>query len=130
MIRRKRLEECKRKRKDAEKLEEEGKLPKRRKPGIALLQDEVHLMKQISEAERQVKKLEQHLKDMAEHIDEPEIVSDGLEEVVGWIGEQELEESSEERAGEEVGKEARMEMGEDMEEGPGEGAGASIAPAP
>ena len=49
-VREKKLAECTRKRKEAERLGEEGKLPKRRKTGTTLLQEEPSLRKQISEA--------------------------------------------------------------------------------
>ncbi|RPA96296.1 hypothetical protein L873DRAFT_1845431 [Choiromyces venosus 120613-1] len=63
--RKKRLAECTRKRKDAERLEEEGRLLKHRKTGAALLQEEGYLVQQISEAERKVKKFERHMEDLA-----------------------------------------------------------------
>src|ERR1700712_773957 len=70
-IRKQKLAECTRKRRDAEKLEEEGKLPKRRKTGATLLQEEGRLTEQISEAERKVRKFEKHLEDMAQNVVEP-----------------------------------------------------------
>ncbi|KAG0637263.1 hypothetical protein HOY80DRAFT_1084809, partial [Tuber brumale] len=63
--RKEKLEEYIRKRNDAEKMEEMGNLPKRRKTGAELLQEEGQLGKQIREAEQRVKKIEKHIVELA-----------------------------------------------------------------
>ncbi|RPA90598.1 hypothetical protein L873DRAFT_402780 [Choiromyces venosus 120613-1] len=63
-MRKQKLVECPWKRKEVERLEEEGKLPKRWKTGAAILQEEHRLAEQISQAEQEVKKFEKHLEEM------------------------------------------------------------------
>ena len=64
-IRSKKLAECIEKRKETEKLEEEGRLPKRRKTSSILREEESHLTRQISEAQQKVDKFQKHLQDLA-----------------------------------------------------------------
>ncbi|KAG0637719.1 hypothetical protein HOY80DRAFT_1002428 [Tuber brumale] len=71
-LRKQKLAECIRKRKEVEKLEEEGNLPKRRKTGSALLEEESRLVEQIAEAERRVKKFEKHLEELMQDVGEAE----------------------------------------------------------
>jgi len=64
-IRSKKLAECIEKRKETERLEEEGRLPKRRKTSSILREEESHLTRQISEAQQKVDKFQKHLQDLA-----------------------------------------------------------------
>ncbi|RPB01940.1 hypothetical protein L873DRAFT_1802775, partial [Choiromyces venosus 120613-1] len=66
------LAECTQKRRETKKLEEEERLPKRRKTGSALRQEEEHLSEQIAEAERNVRRLEKHLVDIGPDVGETE----------------------------------------------------------
>ncbi|RPA95340.1 hypothetical protein L873DRAFT_1846047 [Choiromyces venosus 120613-1] len=63
------LAECTHKRNDVEKMEEVGKLPKWYKTGAELLQEECHLVKQISKVEQRIKKLEKHIEELAGNVD-------------------------------------------------------------
>ena len=56
------------KRKEVERLEEEGKLPKGRKPGATLLQEEGHLVQLIAEADDRVQKLEKDIDELARNM--------------------------------------------------------------
>ncbi|PUU73047.1 hypothetical protein B9Z19DRAFT_1069298 [Tuber borchii] len=64
-VRCKKLAECTHKRKETEDLEEEGKLPKHRKPSATLREEETRLTKLILEAQQKVEKFEKHLQDLA-----------------------------------------------------------------
>jgi len=98
--------ECIQKRKETEKLEEDGKLPKGRKTSTTLLEEESRLRHQIVEANQKVEKLERHLQDLA-------FDGDGSENLVG---------SPDEEAG--------NEFDEELEDNLRQGAGAEQAPAP
>jgi len=110
-VREKKLAECTRKRKEAERLEEEGKLPKRRKTGTTLLQEEASLRKQISEVRGKVEKLEKHLEDLVQDVvqggesffrrDEAEMVC-GCDDIESVLDEEELDTTSEKGAGVDV----------------------------
>ncbi|KAG0640428.1 hypothetical protein HOY80DRAFT_1041851 [Tuber brumale] len=93
LTRKQKLEECTRKRKNAKKLEQERRLPKYRKTGVALLQEEGRLAEQILDAEQKVKKLEKHLEDIAQNgtkSDEgPGMLVDSQEEETGYQFDQE-----------------------------------------
>jgi len=107
-VREKKLAQCTRKRKEAERLEEEGKLPKSRKTGTTLLQQEASLRKQMSEARGKVEKLEKHLEDLVQDVvqvgesffrrDEAEMVC-GCDDIGSVLDEEELDATSEEGAG-------------------------------
>ena len=56
------------KRKEVERLEEEGKLPKGRKPGATLLKVEGHLVQLIWEADDRVQKLEKDIDELAKNM--------------------------------------------------------------
>ena len=64
-IRSKKLVECIEKRKETEKLEEEGRLLKHRKTSTILREEESHLTRQISKAQEKVNKFQKHLQDLA-----------------------------------------------------------------
>ncbi|RPA95204.1 hypothetical protein L873DRAFT_1792395 [Choiromyces venosus 120613-1] len=81
VARKERLAECTRKRKDAERLEVGGKLPKQYKTGVKLLRKEGCLMEQILEAEQRVRKLKKHIEELTGNMN--------------TIGEEQTEEESE-----------------------------------
>jgi len=74
-------------------LQEEGKLPKRRKTSTTLLEEESHLRHQIFEANQKVEKLERHRQDLAFDAEGSENSDGSLEEEVGNEFNKELEEN-------------------------------------
>ena len=82
--RKERLVECQRKRKDAEKLEGEGRLPKRRKNEFQLKEEEAQLGKQINEAETRLRSLEIHIGDLDPR--DPESMNGGQEDNTFAVG--------------------------------------------
>jgi len=97
-VRSKKLAEYIEKRKETEKLEEEGRLPKRRKTSSILREEESHLTRLISEAQQKVDKFQKHLHDLAFDVGvesdvflrSPEVESESV------LGEERAENSGEE----------------------------------
>jgi len=92
-LRSKKLAECTQKRKETEKLEEEGKLPKRRKTSATLLKKESRLRHQIFEANQTVEKLERHIQDLAFDGQARENLVEGPENKAGGEFDEELEDN-------------------------------------
>jgi len=99
ILRSKKLAECKQKRKETEKLEEEGKLPKRRKTSTTLLEEESRLRYQKFEANQMVEKLERHLQDLAFDGQGRETLVGGPEDEAGEVFDEELEDNLGQGAG-------------------------------
>ncbi|RPA99874.1 hypothetical protein L873DRAFT_1903700 [Choiromyces venosus 120613-1] len=103
IMRKQKLADCTRKRKEVEKLEEEGRLPKHQKTGTALLQEERQLTQQIFEAEQKLEKLEKHLEDMRQNVS----LNDGTYECGNLLEDQAESQFGQEDIPENLGEEVR-----------------------